>query len=442
MKKNVRTEFPITQHRQTHQRASLLLAGILAALAATPSMADAGAPLASGLDQLVTAYENADPRLYSQLKLHVTDRSGNLLVRVRLAPNVTLDKALPQLQAAGFRLTTKSSINPSMIEGYVPVSAARTLAGVAGVMSLHATQMPVKHAGSVQSQAVALEKADVAQAHGYDGTGIRIGALSDSFDTCTTCSTHAAQDIASGDLPAAGVTVLADYPAGTDEGRAMLQLIHDIAPGAQLGFATADQGELSFAENILALRSQFKADVIVDDVYYFDEPMYSDGIIAQAVDIVAQQGAAYFSSAGNNGQEAYEARYEPISYDHALKLTAEGKSNIHLEQIPAAIRPQSVHNFRRDDGSPRISQRFSSEAANNIGFQWDEPFFLGLVKTNYNIYVFDKDGNWQDPACLDHQKIATQRWPCCARPGLLLLLPSCSERQQPRFEGYFVISPV
>jgi hypothetical protein len=361
------------------------------------------AALGRGLSQLVASWESGDPRLSSQLKLHVTSTTGDPLVLVHFAPGADVATALKQLQAAGFRLTTRSSINPSLVEGYLPLSAARAVAAIAGVHSLHATQRPIKHAGAAQSQAVALEKADRVQAHGVDGGGIRVGVLSDSFDTCTFafCLTRAADDVASGDLPAGGVTVLEEDPdpnGGTDEGRAMLQLVHDLAPGAQLGFSTAFNGELDFAEQILALRNTFKADVVVDDVVYFDEPMYSDGLVAQAVDLVSKSGGAYFSSAGNNGLEAYEASYAPVSFAQAQALGKAGRSNVHLEQIPAGIRPQSVHNFGNPDGSTSITQRFSSAFDNTLSFQWDEPFFLGGVKTDFNIYVFDKDGKWMDPA--------------------------------------------
>ncbi|HYL69859.1 MAG TPA: hypothetical protein VEY89_00980, partial [Candidatus Dormibacteraeota bacterium] len=382
------------------------VAGVLSLLGAYANAQ--AAALASGLEQLTRSYESHNPRLPEQLRSHLTDVTGSPLVLVHLS-GADPEAALRGLIAAGFRLTTRSSINRALVEGYLPLAAVRAAAAVPGVKSLHATARPAAHAGLVQSQAVALEHADRAQARGLDGSGIRIGVLSDSYDECTTCSTDAAQDIATGDLPAAGVTVLQDElpstiaavgPA-TDEGRGMLQLVHDIAPGAQLGFASAFNGELSFAENILALRSQFHADVIVDDVGYSDEGMYSDGIVAQAVDIVSRAGAAYFSSAGNNGLEAYEAVYRPVSFADAQALVAAGGANVHLEQIPADIRPQTVHDFRGADGSVAITQRFSSDFAgnlNNVSFQWDEPFFLGLVKTNFIVYVFDKDGNWMDPS--------------------------------------------
>jgi len=381
--------------------AIFLVAGAVASLASGAALAAPQAALARGLSQLVTAYETGDPRLGHELSKHITNRVGDPLVLVHLEAGANIDTVLKNLSAAGFRLKTKSSINPSLVEGYLPLAHAHLAAAVAGVRSMHATQRPVKLAGSVQSQAVALQKADIAQANGWDGTGMKLGVLSDSYDTCSDCTTHAADDIASGDLPAGGVTVLEDSANGTDEGRAMLQLAHDIAPGAALAFATADDGELGFAENILALRSNFGADVIVDDVYYYDEPMYSDGIIAQAVNLAVQGGAAYFSSAGNNGLEAYEGTYNPIPYAKAQKLFAKGKSTVHLEQIPAAIRPQSVHNFQNPDGSISITQRYTTAGDNVIDFQWDEPFFLGKVKTDFNIYVFDSNGNWMDPASPD-----------------------------------------
>jgi hypothetical protein len=361
--------------------------------------AGSSAPLATGLRELAAAYDRGDPRLPQKLKLHLTDRTGDPLVKVRLLPGVDSDAVLAKLSAAGFRMQTRSTLDTSVVEGYLPLALAHKAATVAGIHSISAEHRPIRRAGSVQSQAVALEKADIAQKNGFDGKGIRIAALSDSYDECATCTIHAADDIKSGDLPKDGVTVLEDIAptaGGEDEGRAMLQLIHDVAPGAQLGFATAFIGEVDFAENILALRSKFHADVIVDDVGYFDEPMFSDGMVSQAVNQVSKNGAAYFSSAGNNGLEAFEDTYNGIPFAKAQAMVAAGHGNVKLDQIPAAVRPQSVHNFGDFFGAS-ITQRVSVASDAVFDFQWDEPFNLGKVKTDYNIYVFDKDGNWLDP---------------------------------------------
>ncbi len=80
----------------------------------------------------------------------------------------------------------------------------------------------------------------------------------------------------------------------------MMEIVHDIAPGANIIFATAFSGEASFASNIIALQ-QAGCQVIVDDVTYFDEGVFQDGPIAQAVSQVVAAGATYFSSAANSG---------------------------------------------------------------------------------------------------------------------------------------------
>ena len=137
-----------------------------------------------------------------------------------------------------------------------------------------------------------------------DGSGTKVGVLSDSFNSLG----GQGSDVVTSNLPGPGnpcgrttpVQVLQDF-GGADEGRAMLQIVHDLAPGADLAFATAFTGELGFASNIRQLAAN-GADVIADDILYFAEPMYQDGPIAAAVDDVTAQGVDYFSMAYNSNR--------------------------------------------------------------------------------------------------------------------------------------------
>lgn len=204
----------------------------------------------------------------------------------------------------------------------------KALAAVPAVAAVMPERTPMLYAagcegGSVISEGVAQLRVDEArEAFPLRGKGITVGVLSDSLDAATEAvgggaiATHASQDIVSNDIPGpAGtcsdqqlpVRVLEEGPVkdATDEGRAMLQIVHDLAPHASLAFATAFNGELSFAENIERLGQSVSeggagADVIVDDVAYFEEPFFQDGPVAVAIDKVTSEGVTYLTAAGND----------------------------------------------------------------------------------------------------------------------------------------------
>ncbi|HEY2113663.1 MAG TPA: S8 family serine peptidase [Candidatus Angelobacter sp.] len=157
--------------------------------------------------------------------------------------------------------------------------------------------------GAVTTEGDATHRAfDARGTFAINGSGLKIGVLSDSANA--TGALTAAQT--SGDMPPncpAGppcFTLVQDFAGGSDEGLAMMEIVYDMAPGASLFFATADVSEAGFAQNILNLRAA-GCDIIVDDVFYFDEPVFQDGIVAQSVASVTSDGALYFSSAGNEG---------------------------------------------------------------------------------------------------------------------------------------------
>jgi Subtilase family/S-layer homology domain len=187
----------------------------------------------------------------------------------------------------------------------------------------------VINAGSVTSQGDKTHRAeDVRNTLLFNGAGMCVGVLSDSFNSLGAAPT----DVTNGDLPGTGTPFPFSKPVGfagsgditgaSDEGRAMIQIVHDLVPAARIYFATAFNSMADFANNIRALRGISpnpggfgnvfpKCDIIVDDVFYYIESGLHDGQpgpssgniaqVSQAVNDVVNDGGMYFSSAGNSG---------------------------------------------------------------------------------------------------------------------------------------------
>ena len=324
------------------------------------------------------------------LKFAVKDKQGRVMVDIHLDGSKSIG-TLQKLIAGQPGVTIVAidrAFQAGTIEAYVTPTAAAYLAAQPGIAAISLVWKPQTQIGAVTTQGVVQHRVDNI-AGKYNGTGIKIAALSDSFDSygANAVLPDAAADIATGDLPGPGnpygnttpVTVIEDAlyngDAGTygDEGRAMLQIIEDLAPKAQLGFATGILGEVDFANNIRALKDTFGADVICDDIQYFDEPMFQDGIVAQAVDYVTSKGVAYFSAAGNApGIQSYASTFRAVPFDPANPEAALKGTNINLTGVDPSLYAGGFHNFRTDGGQDIAQKCAVSE--DGLVLQWNDPY--------------------------------------------------------------------
>ena len=346
----------------------------------------------------------------------IFDSQGRVLCTIHLNGAQTLANVHTSATTLGGNVTAESSkYRSGIMSAYMPISAISQMATKQGVLSVHMALRPITHSSptgvgiAISGGALAIHSQTV-NASGFKGAGIMVGLMSNSFDTAYLNGPpiiRASDDVASGDLPGVGnpdgyltpVNVLADdsntADGLTDEGRAMCQIVHDVAPGAALAFATANPDVVTFANNILALQAA-GCNVIADDVLYFEEPMFSDGIIAQAVDTVAASGVMYFSSAGNEQGAGYVATFTPIS-DATARAGIVGQ-NLKLNQVPAKLTKGGFHNFSTTAGSVDISQTFTADAGGFplFVFQWNDPYdsMTHPVTTDYNILIFDAAGNY------------------------------------------------
>ncbi|MCX7059662.1 MAG: S8 family serine peptidase [Gammaproteobacteria bacterium] len=367
--------------------AALLLSGAVFAQAAPAIQASAASQIAT-LQQIKasrTAIEDKlDTPLYMALlrqrgdarlaqlpayRFRAAGKDGRYAVDIGIAGREHADVVLRKLGEIGAVLVSPKEIayRHGTIRARIALRDVLTLAGLKEVTLVNEAVPAVTHALD-RSEGVEAHAANVARAtYGTQGAGQKVCVLSDGIDSLAASQ-------ASGDLPA--VDVLPGQAGNGDEGTAMLEIVHDIAPAAALGFATAFNGEASFADNIRALAAR-SCTIIVDDIIYFDESPFQDGPVAVAVNDVTAAGVLYFSSAGNEGNKT-----------DGTSGTWEGNFNPSTAANPAPLATVgTLHNFG-DGGNSLLVTDAASAGAILI---WAENYTLsgGNAATDYDLYVLN-----------------------------------------------------
>jgi len=275
------------------------------------------------------------------------------------------------LQQLGLR---NSQRHGRQVSGWLPRSRVNELATLTSLQFATAGKMQLR-AGNITSEGDKAMLSDVArQKYGVTGKGVTVGIISDSFD----CLGGASDDRINGELPEQIQLVeeAADCVGRTDEGRALMQVIHDIAPDAKLAFHSGGNGVASFANGIVELATDALADVIVDDSSPAYDLFFQDDVVVQAIDRVNSMGVTYITAAGNNGRLSYESRFNEF-LSESLDIRA--------------------HDF--DEGSGvDVLQKITVEEGTSIELvlQWDEPAFSvsgppGTLK-DLDIFITDSIG--------------------------------------------------
>ncbi|HEX4304445.1 MAG TPA: S8 family serine peptidase [Solirubrobacterales bacterium] len=339
-------------------------------------------------------------------------RGRRVLVDVRFGEGAAARAAA--LGATGAEVVAVSSeyqtVTVAARPGQLPAVAA-----VPGVEAVQEEITPFTQASCPQGVVVSegdrqLEAARARNDFGSDGSGVTVGILSDSFNQWKGAPASEASDVATGDLPGPGnpcgferaVKVVTPFIPGSypepgeepenppeegeesaDEGRGMAQIVHDLAPGANIDFASAFNGELAFAKGIRDLYDE-GARVIADDVAYFNEPFFQDGPIANAVTEVVAGGANYFSSAGNDN----------LKNEEGQNIGSIEAPEFREMECPAALPSyyETCMNFNPEPGEEDNTWGVELEegAPLYVDLQWAQPW--DGVTTDLDMFLLNEKG--------------------------------------------------
>jgi hypothetical protein len=262
------------------------------------------------------------------------------------------------------------------IRAYIPLEKIEGIAAQPQINSIAPAAKASTNKVQSDGEGSTAHAADRARAaFGVSGSGVKVGILSDSIDDGNNALKAA---FASGAMSKALLKVLSGQEGeGEGEGLAMAEIVHALAPGASLMFATGNGGPSQMGANIRAMQKA-GCTIIVDDLTYFNESPFQDGPISRAVNDVSAAGVLYFSSARNSG-----------SKKHRTSGTWEGDFR-DGGSAPGGLAEDSPHRIHLFDD--RITaNKITVADGDRVDLFWSDP--LGKSSNDYNLYVVDADGH-------------------------------------------------
>jgi hypothetical protein len=294
-----------------------------------------------------------------------------------------------------------------LVAVYMPIDKIESTADLAEVLMVRPITGGGINAGSVTTEGDSVHKADVVRTDlNVTGDSINVGVISDG---CASWGNSQA----AGDLPAGFGAGNYTFNNGNkigagDEGTAMLEIVYDLAPDADLYFYGAlydPAGSAAHVDAIYRLVREKGCDIIVDDLYWYDQPMFEDGTvptnwtIAAAVKWAIDTGVVYISAAGNwaNGPPNFITRshYQDVYTDihPAFGPVRPLPAPLPLP-LPAHI--VDLHDFNPNPLTTDIALTIvvfpnDPHPTVNIILEWNDQW--GVPPNDFDLYLYDKNFN-------------------------------------------------
>lgn len=374
-------------------------------------------------------------------QMHVNDK-GEVQVYIEL--NEITPENLAQLHSYGVTAQIIGKPKPDKskgevlttvptVQGMLPIEMIRGVAALPFVRYVRLPDYAFKSTGSVDSQGdQILQALQARNQFGIDGTGVRVGVISDGiggvFATgCTSCgaTTATPRPITLGDLPNAtgtrnasgvltsvgGGIIAQSFPASNPnleppagdtasgvaaEGTAMLEIVHDLAPGAQLYFANPGDGtSLSFQQAVDFLAAN--TDVVVDDLSFHSPPFDGTSAVstntATALNTDANPIRGYFTAVANQAFDHWGGPWTPAGVTSTLTCPASqggvsSTGDVQLFQATSntidggAVGPHAWNPFLL---------LLPPGASVNVLLTWDDPFTGS--SNDYDLFLYPLAGN-------------------------------------------------